>query len=346
MVTDPEREALKFFIQADTDNDGLVSAVELGCLLVESTSLADRYIDIEDCIATIFKPYSSSTVKAGSVDQKEFLRLYREQLRPSHIMRMEEEEAKEAELENELSLIQMGEEEDEFGDGNEDDAANEVEDVVERSVAEIYEDAMNKVREAAEAVPAAGNSGMGSSLNLKAVFCAIDTDKSGLLSEIELFHAFKELGVELDEEEFYIIYDAFDQGGISGADGIDYGEFLYAFHNRRSIEKALQTPQPRFGQALKKSAGPGPGNTSSYAVQTKKITATLEAPPLEDIEPSGLSGEWTDQEYYGTETPEQRKTRIESDKVDLEIRRKQAEIEKVRRIKDRSARQQQGSSIH
>eukprot|EP00981_Chlorochromonas_danica_P013310 scaffold6125_cov262-Ochromonas_danica.AAC.2 len=69
-------------------------------------------------------------------------------------------------------------------------------------------------------------------LDLKAVFEEFDRSGDGLLSPMEMAQAFLSLGVKLDLPSIDIIFKHFDPNG-SGS--VHYGEFVWAFFNRRNL---------------------------------------------------------------------------------------------------------------
>jgi len=204
--------------------------------------------------------------------------------------------------------------------------------------AEVFDTAMAKIRSAAEMMTksagarAHDGTPLGTSLNLKAIFQLYDTNGDGLLSEEELHRVFEELGINMSDEAFFVIYDAFDQN----RNGIDYGEFMYAFHNRRTISKSLR---PQTQSTVKY------GSSASL----KKVSPKQKAPPraqrakqaLNDPPPQGdppaeyseAQEAWGQEpEEYVEETAQQRQLRLTKEHAESTTRRQQAETEKARRL--------------
>jgi len=92
------------------------------------------------------------------------------------------------------------------------------------------EDRRRKKKENEEAAERPGAS---DELDLEQVFYEIDLDGSGTLEIDELGAALEKMGVAIDDEKLRTVYSFFDRDGSSGC---DYGEFLWAFYNRRIVK--------------------------------------------------------------------------------------------------------------
>ena len=85
---------------------------------------------------------------------------------------------------------------------------------------------------ALQAIKMAASNSFVQSLDIKKVFEEIDSSGNGRISENEMVEGLAKMGVQLDSEASKILFQHFDANG-SGA--IHYGEFVWAFFNRRSF---------------------------------------------------------------------------------------------------------------
>lgn len=206
----------------------------------------------------------------------------------------------------------------------------------ERDLGEVFEEAMMKIRACAEVYTrsdhthAYDGTDLGTALNLKRVFQELDTNGDGTLSEGELHHAFEELHVEVSDEQFFLIFDAFTHNGRT----IDYGEFMYAFHNRRSITKSLRPPKQQ-PVARAASSPPSPKRSPATARRGPRtqhhVDFAVEEYQVAEPEADQFDEWGAEHVGYPDEDPDQREARIAQEQAELELRRKQAEMEKARR---------------
>lgn len=89
----------------------------------------------------------------------------------------------------------------------------------------VVERAMEAIRKAAANISSF-------KLDLKQIFDQFDTSGDGLLSPEEMAEAFLSMGVKLDIHSMNAIYKHFDP---NDSGGVHYGEFIWAFFNRRSL---------------------------------------------------------------------------------------------------------------
>lgn len=90
------------------------------------------------------------------------------------------------------------------------------------------------VHHALEAMRKAGKSLKSQKLDLKAVFDEFDSSGDGYLSMEEMAKALLSLGVKLNTQAMVALFDHFDPNK-SGS--VNYGEFLWAFFNRRDLAR-------------------------------------------------------------------------------------------------------------
>ena len=88
------------------------------------------------------------------------------------------------------------------------------------------------VKSAMEAIKKAATSASAYKLDMKSVFSAMDTSGDGFLDDKELMSALASLGVRLRPDQEEAIFRHFDPDN-SGM--VHYGEFCWAFFNRRSL---------------------------------------------------------------------------------------------------------------
>jgi Ca2+-binding EF-hand superfamily protein len=112
-----------------------------------------------------------------------------------------------------------------------------------RHVLDLNEEAQRRMEEeslvsqAMEAIRRAAANISSFKLNLKQVFEEFDTSGDGFLSPMEMAQAFLRMGVQLDIPTMNSIFQHFDPDG-SGS--VHYGEFVWAFFNRRGLVRQWQ----------------------------------------------------------------------------------------------------------
>jgi Ca2+-binding EF-hand superfamily protein len=95
---------------------------------------------------------------------------------------------------------------------------------------DVLEQAMNAIRKASSSAAAY-------KLDLKSVFLAMDTSGDGFVDFEELTSALASIGARLDKRSANAVFAHFDPNG-SGS--VHYGEFMWAFFNRRSLVRRWQ----------------------------------------------------------------------------------------------------------